>query len=156
MSNKRTKFTFVLQNVAQAKNIPTPTQMKRIILHALPKTLKRAQITVRIVAKRESRALNYRYRHKNAATNILSFNYQEPAEQKALAYVLGDLVVCAPLVAQEAVTESKPLISHWAHLLIHGTLHLLGFDHQSTADAEQMERREITLLADLGIANPYC
>ena len=106
--------------------------------------------TVRIVDPIEARALNHDYRHKDYATNILTFDYAtEPV-------VCADLVLCADVVAQEAGTQNKSLQAHYAHLLVHGTLHAQGWDHEtSEADAEAMEAQEIAILARLGIDNPY-
>ncbi|TAK51828.1 MAG: rRNA maturation RNase YbeY [Gammaproteobacteria bacterium] len=114
---------------------------------------RRGELGIRIVDRAESRALNRRYRGHDAATNVLSFPVSpEPGPHHRL---LGDLVVCAPLVASEAGAQHKPLRAHWAHLVIHGTLHLLGFDHAREPDAQRMERRERMLLARLGYADPY-
>jgi len=109
-----------------------------------------AEITVRIVGEEEGRALNKSYRKKDYATNVLTFDYaQEPV-------VMADLVLCAPVVAREAKEQGKTLAAHYAHLLVHGTLHAQGWDHEtSVADAEEMEAYEIAILAGLGLKNPY-
>ena len=119
----------------------------RWIRHALARE---AEITVRIVDSDEGRALNRDYRHKDYATNVLTFDYsREPV-------VCADLVLCAPVVAQEAREQGKTLQAHYAHLLVHGTLHAQGWEHEtSEADAQAMEAHETALLARLGIANPY-
>jgi probable rRNA maturation factor len=96
-------------------------------------------------------ALNERWRGRAKPTNVLSF----PASHEAGGRQIGDLVVCAPVVAREAREQGKPLASHWAHMIVHGTLHLLGFDHERAADAKRMEGRERALLARIGIADPY-
>jgi len=108
-----------------------------------------AQITVRIVGEAEGRSLNLQYRGQDHATNVLTFDYQRKP------VVMADLVLCAPVVAQEAREQAKPLPAHYAHLLIHGALHAQGFDHQTTRQAETMERRERELMIALGFANPY-
>ena len=119
----------------------------RSIRHALATD---AEITVRIVNLEEGQALNRSYRKKDHATNVLTFDYaQSPV-------VMADLVLCAPVVAQEAKAQGKTLAAHYAHLLVHGTLHAQGWDHEtSLADAHAMEAREVAILAGLGFANPY-
>jgi probable rRNA maturation factor len=119
----------------------------RCIRHALAAD---AEITVRIVNLEEGQALNRSYRKKNHATNVLTFDYaQSPV-------VMADLVLCAPVVAQEAKEQGKTLAAHYAHLLVHGTLHAQGWDHEtSLKDAHAMEAHEITVLSGLGFDNPY-
>ena len=119
----------------------------RCIRHALATD---AEITVRIVNLEEGQALNRSYRKKDYATNVLTFDYaQSPV-------VMADLVLCAPVVAQEAKEQGKTLAAHYAHLLVHGTLHAQGWDHEtSLADAHAMEAHEITVLSGLGFDNPY-
>ena len=111
------------------------------------------ELTIRLVDADEGRQLNSTYRGKDYATNVLSFPADLPPEL-ALP-LLGDLVICVPVVAREADEQGKPLHAHWAHMVIHGCLHLLGYDHIEDADAEEMEALERELLAELGIADPY-
>lgn len=111
------------------------------------------EITLRIVDRDESQTLNRTYRGKDKPTNVLSFPFDGP-EGIPLA-LLGDLVICAPVVAQESQEQNKTTQAHWAHLVIHGTLHLLGFDHIEDDEAAEMEALEVQILAGLGIADPY-
>jgi probable rRNA maturation factor len=117
-------------------------------------------LTVRFVDSDETQALNFQYRHKNYATNVLSFPYEAPSwpDEHPLPdepTYLGDLIICLPVVIAEAAAQQKTVPAHTAHLVIHGVLHLLGFDHETVADAEAMESREIAALHQLGFANPY-
>jgi probable rRNA maturation factor len=114
------------------------------------------ELAVRVVGPAESRRLNARYRGKDKPTNVLSFPAAAPPAAAAQPLVpLGDLVICAQVVRTEAQAQGKPLQAHWAHLVVHGALHLLGYDHESEPDASRMERREIRVLRTLGFANPY-
>ncbi len=110
-------------------------------------------VTLRIVDESESAALNSQYRDKDYATNVLSFTYDIPAEVEM--NLLGDLVICAPVVQREAEEQGKTEQAHWAHMIIHGMLHLLGYDHLNDQDAQNMEQHEIAILAELGFSNPY-
>ncbi|MDN2662958.1 rRNA maturation RNase YbeY [Psychromonas sp. 14N.309.X.WAT.B.A12] len=112
-----------------------------------------AELTVRIVDCEESQQLNADYRGKDKPTNVLSFPFQNPPG--ITLPLLGDLVVCKAVVEQEATEQQKPLISHWAHMLIHGTLHLLGYDHIEDEEAEVMEGIETELMIELGYSDPY-
>lgn len=115
--------------------------------------IEEAEITIRIVDEEESRALNREYRSKDKPTNVLSFPFEAP--EHAPLPLLGDLVICAPLVKSEAQAQQKNETDHWAHLTIHGTLHLLGYDHIDAQEAIEMETLETKILAGLGIADPY-
>ncbi|MDR9406810.1 MAG: rRNA maturation RNase YbeY [Spiribacter sp.] len=112
-----------------------------------------AELAIRVVDRAESQQLNRDYRGKDAPTNVLSFAAELP-DGVELA-LLGDLVICAAVVAEEAREQGKTELAHWAHLTVHGTLHLLGFDHISSVDAKRMEAEERQVLADLGYENPY-
>jgi probable rRNA maturation factor len=124
---------------------PAPSTLRRWARLAAGR--RRGELGIRVVGSRESRALNQRWRGRAQPTNVLSF----PGDGR----LIGDIVVCAPVVAREARAQGKTLPAHWAHMVMHGTLHLLGFDHARAADAQRMERRERALLARLGFADPY-
>ena len=115
------------------------------------------EVSVRLVDEAESRDLNARYRDRDRPTNVLSFAaYDDPVPLPDDANVpLGDVVVCVPLVAQAADEQQKTVRDHWAHLVVHGTLHLLGYDHESDEDAAVMEALETRLLAERGVPDPY-
>ena len=117
---------------------------------ALGDDVQAAEITVRIVDAEEGRHLNHSFRHKDYATNVLTFDYQQEPT------VLADLVLCAPVVEREALEQNKTLEEHYAHLLVHGTLHAQGWDHEtSDQDAEEMESYETAIMQELGFADPY-
>lgn len=133
---------------------PDATQIREWIAATLAGRGAEGTITVRIVDEAESAALNRAYRGKDRPTNVLSFPLHTPAGPWGAAE-LGDLAICAPLVAREAAEQGKPVLAHWAHLVVHGTLHLLGFDHIEPTQAECMESLEIGILQHLGYPNPY-
>lgn len=147
----------VIQNQIKNKKyfIPTKIDFKKWINTALQEVnyLNNNEITIRIVDENEIAALNSKYRHKNYPTNILSFASEIPVDTKIK--ILGDLVICAPIVASESLKQDKNIKDHWAHLTIHGILHLLNYDHNNLKNARIMEKLEIKILAKLGIANPY-
>ncbi len=133
--------------------VPRASEIAAWAATALGRRAARGELGVRIVGAAESRRLNARYRGKDKPTNVLSF---PPAPLPANdARPLGDLVICAQVVRSEAREQRKPLKSHWAHLVVHGALHLVGYDHEHEADARRMERREIAVLRRLGFDNPY-
>lgn len=115
--------------------------------------VKRPEVCVRIVDEAESQTLNHEYRDKNKPTNVLSFESDIP--EFVRSNLVGDLVICASVVKQEANEQQKAVTHHWAHMCVHGYLHLQGFDHIDNSEAEVMEALEITILAHLGIDNPY-
>lgn len=116
-------------------------------------TIANSELTVRVVSEQESQGLNLQYRNIDKPTNVLSFPFEAPAEVEI--NLLGDLVVCADVVKKESISQNKQLLHHWAHMIIHGTLHLLGFDHVEEEQAQQMEALEVLLLAKLDIDDPY-
>ena len=111
------------------------------------------ELTVRVVDEDEGTDLNEAYRGKVGPTNVLSFPFDAPVELPTR--LLGDIVICAPVVVAEATAQGKPEVAHWAHLVVHGVLHLCGFDHQNEADALEMEAMEREMLASLGFPDPY-
>jgi len=111
------------------------------------------ELTIRFVGEKESAELNEQYRHKNGSTNILSFPFDAPAEVDL--NLLGDLIICADVVKKEARQQKKEELAHWAHMVIHGTLHLLGYDHLTDEQASVMEAKEIKILSQLGYTDPY-
>jgi probable rRNA maturation factor len=134
------------QFATQQANMPSKAQFKKWAKAALRVD---TEVTIRIVDEAEGRALNLAYRGKDYATNVLTFAITETP------YLLGDIVICAPIVATEAAEQNKPLEAHYAHLTVHGVLHLHGYDHEIDAQAALMESIEIQILAKLGYANPY-
>jgi probable rRNA maturation factor len=136
---------------AVARGVPAPARLAGWARAALGR--RRGEVTVRVVGAAESRALNRRYRGKDKPTNVLSFPSEAPARGKQR--VLGDLAICAPVVGREAREQGKRPDAHWAHMVVHGVLHLLGFDHIRAADAKVMEGRERAILARLSFPDPY-
>ena len=133
--------------------LPSEEQIHAWISSVLSTRMSAAEVTVRIVDEVESEQLNQQYRHKQGPTNVLSFPFE--ADVPMEIPLLGDIVICAPVVIREAVEQHKDAFSHWAHMLVHGTLHLLGFDHHTDAEADAMEQQEIQLMQQLGFSNPY-
>ena len=140
------ELALTVQYGASPAGLPSRTKLRRWVRAALARS---ARLTVRIVGAREARLLNRHYRGRDYATNVLTFIYssQRPLE--------GDIAICAPVVAREAHRRGVRIDAHYAHLTVHGVLHLQGFDHERAADAERMEEREAAILKRLGYANPY-
>ncbi len=137
----------------EAPGLPTEQDFERWLTTALNGERDETEMTVRLVDEAESQALNRDYRGKDKPTNVLSFPFEAPP---GIALpLLGDLVICRQVVEREAAEQNKPLQAHWAHMVVHGCLHLLGFDHIKDDEAEEMEAREIVILAGLGMDNPY-
>lgn len=137
--------------------IPAAMSFRKWVAAALANRIREADLAIRIVGTKEGRALNRHYRGKDYATNVLSFPAELPEglPKNVKMPLLGDLVLCAPVVAREAREQKKPLAAHYAHLTVHGVLHLLGWDHDDEREAECMEQLEREILATMGIADPY-
>jgi probable rRNA maturation factor len=139
--------------------LPAATSFRKWIAAALAGRIREADLAVRVVGSKEGRALNRHYRGKDYATNVLSFPADVADDIKMPKGVkmplLGDLVLCAPVIAREAREQKKPLSAHYAHLTVHGALHLLGWNHEDDTDAECMERLEREILGGLGVEDPY-
>lgn len=132
---------------------PNSRQFAKWATAALSPERRSVVLSVRVVGLARSRSLNAHYRHKDKPTNVLSFDGAGRVPDGR--YFLGELVICAPVVAQEALTQGKTLQAHWAHMTVHGVLHLLGFDHEVEPDAMKMTVREIQILDRLGFSDPY-
>ena len=139
------------------RGVPAAASFRKWVAAALAGRIREADLAIRIVDEKEGRALNRHYRGKDSATNVLSFPAELPEGlPKGVKFpLLGDLVICAPVVAREAREQGKPLAAHYAHLTVHGTLHLLGWDHEDDKEAEAMEQLERQILATLGLPDPY-
>lgn len=146
-------ITLDTEVASAAPNLPSQTQLARWVTAAIGERRAEAEVSLLIVDEEQGQQLNRDYRNKDYPTNVLSFPADLPPE--VALPLLGDLVVCAPVVAREAVEQNKTLEAHWAHMLVHGTLHLLGFDHLEDAEAEAMEALETDILLALGYPAPY-
>jgi len=141
-----------LQNDDGLDFVPSESQFRQWIEAALQAPYDQPEQTLRVVGEAEIRELNSRYRDKDSATNVLAF----AADSELLDYTcLGDLVICAPVVVAEADAQGKAVEAHWAHLVVHGMLHLQGFNHRHDEDTREMEALEIKILGTLGYTNPY-
>ena len=143
-----------LQIASDAGNLPSEAQFRAWCELALRQRSADSELTIRLVDESEGRELNHTYRQRDYATNVLSFPADVPDGLLDIP-LLGDLVICAPVVEREALEQNKPAHTHWAHMVIHGCLHLLGYDHIEDEEAEEMEALERELLAELGHADPY-
>jgi len=147
------EFSLSVQFASEADTLPSRAQIRRWVAAALEHP---AEITVRIVDADEAQALNQDYRDKDYVPNVLTFEYGEIGQDESGRGVLGgDVVICAPVVAREAHEQGKPLKHHYAHMTIHGVLHLQGYDHLDPAEADIMESREAAILKQFRIPNPY-
>ena len=140
------KIQLSMQIASELANLPTKAQFKKWAKAALRVD---TEVTIRIVDAQEALALNSTYRGKDYATNVLTFPLTE------MPHLMGDIIICAPVVVAEAAAQNKSLEAHFSHLTVHGVLHLHGYDHETEPQAELMESLEITILQKLGYANPY-
>ncbi len=153
VSSSREALDVHIEDVSGFEPVPSSAEIDKWVAYAL-RSEADGEVSIRVVGEAESAALNERYRGRAGPTNVLSFagpdlvNGPEPR-------LLGDIVICAPVVAREAAEQGKSLEAHWAHIAIHGVLHLLGYEHDSDGGAEVMERHEASLLASLGFEDPY-
>ena len=157
MTRRANAVVVTVQNASRGAEAPGRKDLERWARSALAAGVQ-GELTVRIVGESESAELNSRYRGKNGSTNVLSFPAGAAGEPPAAAGELlpfGDLVICAAVVEREAREQGKALAAHWAHMVVHGALHLQGFDHENVRDARIMEARERELLAELGFPDPY-
>lgn len=142
-----------VQYATERKGVPSAGELRRYATAALSGRLQRAEVLIRVVGENESAELNRSYRGKDAPTNVLSFPFEPPPGVPSA--LLGDVIVCAAVVRREAKEQGKPARAHWAHMVVHGCLHLLGYDHQDDEQAQEMESLETDILARLGIEDPY-
>lgn len=143
----------VIQRTCALRGLPTNADMRRWLTHAVGRFRPGASLTVRIVDATEGAALNERWRGKQGPTNVLSFPLS--GLEDLAPGLLGDIVLCAPVLKAEAAAQGKSIAQHCAHLLVHGALHLLGYDHVTSREARVMERLETGLLAELEFPDPY-
>ncbi len=146
-------FDLELQYATNADDLPSPRDLRRWAAAALDGRREESELVIRIVDEVEITELNRNYRGKDKPTNVLSFPFEAPPP--VVSDLIGDLVVCAPVVAREAAEQGKALDAHWAHMVVHGVLHLLGYDHMEPADAQEMEALERQLLEAMGYDDPY-
>lgn len=148
------RLALQVQNASGADWIPAEKSVRRWARAALGGSgRERVELTVRVVDAEEGARLNQDYRHKAGPTNVLSFPFEDPPG--VTTHMLGDLVVCAPVVEREAHEQDKALEAHWAHMVVHGVLHLCGYDHEVPAQAVDMESLETRILGELGYPDPY-
>lgn len=147
-------LTLDVQRACDAPGTPSTDSLTAWATAALSGHRDQAEMTIRIVDEAEGAELNLTYRGKSGPTNVLSFPFEAPPGIDGLE-LMGDLVVCAPVVEREAVQQGKALAAHWAHMVVHGTLHLLGYDHLTDGQAAQMEALETDILLRLGFSAPY-
>ncbi len=148
-------YQVTVQRTVPKNSMPSTKDLKHWAKTTLKFLNKHAELNIRVVDSSEITELNSEYRQKNKPTNVLSFPFDMPDEIEDELTFLGDIIICAEVVNNEALSQYKSQQAHWAHMVVHGTLHLLGYDHEKEEDAEQMEPKEIAILATLGFPNPY-
>ena len=153
LNHKNLELDLDLQVSTDNERLPSQEDFELWVRIALRNTMNQAELTIRIVDEAESQTLNSSYRGKDKPTNVLSFPFEAPPVIDIP--LLGDLIICAPVVELEAKQQNKSLQAHWAHMVVHGCLHLLGYDHIQDAEAEEMESLETQLVESLGFNNPY-
>jgi len=157
----RIQLDIAVQVATPRRGVPHATSLRKWATSAAHQSgyrfdAPRFGLVLRIVGNAESRKLNRSWRGKDKPTNVLSFPYIDaPHSSSASARALGDLILCAPVIAAEARDQGKPLTAHWAHMVVHGVLHVLGYDHVKIRDAERMEAREVAILRGFGYQDPY-
>lgn len=138
---------------ADEAGLPTEAEFQQWLEAAVTPFQTDAEVTIRLVDEQESHALNLQYRGKDRPTNVLSFPFEAPPEIEI--DLLGDLIICRQVVETEALEQQKPLNAHWAHMVVHGSLHLLGYDHIEDDEAEEMEALETEIMQNMGFVDPY-
>ncbi|MBV9575277.1 MAG: rRNA maturation RNase YbeY [Gammaproteobacteria bacterium] len=144
-----------IQLIADKTLAPKKSLLRQWAKIALSQKMASAELGIRIVDIEEMTLLNATYRKKNKPTNVLSFPFSAPQGVTFDQPILGDIVICAAVVNQEAIEQKKSVEAHWAHMIVHGIFHLLGYDHETDSEAEVMERLEIQVMEKLGFKNPY-
>ncbi|MFW5449971.1 MAG: rRNA maturation RNase YbeY [Methylophagaceae bacterium] len=139
--------------IAAEGSFPNEKQFQQWVESALQEVTQDCELSIRLVDESESTELNSTYRGKTGPTNVLSFPFDSPIPMEPK--LLGDLIICVPVVKREALEQDKPIEHHWAHLTVHGCLHLLGYDHIEDDEAQQMESKEVVILQSLAISDPY-
>ncbi|OAN18715.1 rRNA maturation RNase YbeY [Photobacterium jeanii] len=143
-----------LQHATDSQDgLPAETDFQQWLDAAVTPFQADAEVTIRLVDEQESHALNHEYRGKDKSTNVLSFPFEAPPGMEI--DLLGDLIICRQVVEKEAKEQNKPLNAHWAHMVVHGSLHLLGYDHIDDEEAEEMEALETELMQKMGFEDPY-
>lgn len=139
--------------VEDEQGLPTEQDIQQWLDKTIPQFQENAELTIRIVDTEESHQLNHEYRGKDKPTNVLSFPFEAPPGIEL--DLLGDLIICRQVVEKEAEEQNKPLLAHWAHMVVHGSLHLLGYDHIEDDEAEEMESLETEIMQAMGFEDPY-